>query len=93
MLIERYIAYLRDVRRYSPRTQALYADALKDFAEWAGGEMDLIPSRIREYEAHLIDKGFKARTVHLHLSALSGLCNFVSYRAISDDQRTSGLFS
>ena len=77
MLIERYIAYLRDVRRYSPRTQALYADALKDFAEWAGGEMDLIPSRIREYEAHLIDKGFKARTVHLHLSALSGLCNFL----------------
>ena len=81
-MIDKYITYLRDIRRYSPRTQALYADALKDFAEWAGGADEvvvdhLIPSRIREYEAHLIDKGFKARTVHLHMSALSGLCNFL----------------
>ena len=81
-MIDKYITYLRDVRRYSPRTQALYREALEDFAEWAGGADEvvvdhLIPSRIREYEAHLIDKGFKARTVHLHMSALSGLCNFL----------------
>ena len=68
-MIERYIAYIRDVRRYSPRTQALYADALTSFSEWCGGEPDLIPSRIREYEAHLIGSGYKPRTVHLHLSA------------------------
>ena len=73
-MIEQYIAYIRDVRRYSPRTQTLYADALKDFDEWGG---ELIPSRIREYEAHLIEKGLKPRTVHLHLSALSGYCNFL----------------
>ena len=78
-----YIAYLRDVRRYSPRTQELYADALKQFADWTqeapsgdwGG--DLIPSRIREYEAHLIEKGLKPRTVHLQMSALSGYCNYL----------------
>ena len=74
--IEAYIAYLRDVRRYSPRTQILYHDALEDFAAWAGG-MDLIPSRIRQYEAHLIESGRKPRTVHLHLSALSGYCNYL----------------
>ena len=84
MLTDKYIAYLRDVRRYSPRTQALYADALQDFASFCHSERseesilaDLIPSRIREYEAHLIDIGLKPRTVHLHMSALSGLCNYL----------------
>ena len=76
-MIDRYIAYIRDVRRYSPRTQDLYADALTSFSEWCGGELDLIPSRIREYEAHLIGSGYKPRTVHLHLSALSGYCNWL----------------
>ncbi len=94
-MIDAYIAYLRDVRRYSPRTQALYRKALEDFAEWAetpdqvGGDGrdgntvmagltgHLIPSRLREYEAFLSDKGQKARTVHLSMSALSGFCNFL----------------
>ena len=76
-MIDRYIAYIRDVRRYSPRTQDLYADALTSFCEWCGGKLDLIPSRIREYEAHLIGSGYKPRTVHLHLSALSGYCNWL----------------
>ena len=102
-MVEQYIAYLRDVRRYSPRTQTLYREALETFAAWAetpgqaGGDVasagdgvasvggsvmpdligHLIPSRIREYEAHLIDIGLKPRTVHLHLSALSGFCHYL----------------
>ena len=76
-MIDKYITYIRDVRRYSPRTQALYEDALRDFAAWADGAMDLIPSRIRQYEAHLMERGLKPRTVHLHMSALSGYCNFL----------------
>ena len=115
-MIDDYIAYLRDVRRYSPRTQELYRHALEDFAAWcriegpeakgrprgSGGvapqssKVDdadaicvmpgndraslldhLIVSRLREYEAHLIDKGLKSRTVHLQLSALSGFCGFL----------------
>ena len=39
--------------------------------------MDLIPSRIREYEGHLIEQGMKPRTVHLQMSALSGYCNYL----------------
>jgi len=82
-MIDKYIAYIRDVRRYSPRTQELYADALKDFRSFvADAPQDditshLIPSRIREYEAHMISAGMKPRTVHLHLSALSGYCNWL----------------
>lgn len=76
-MITRYIAYLRDVRRYSPRTQDLYERALTDYEAWCGGDMDLIPSRIRQYEGYLIEKGLKARTVHLQMSALSGYCNYL----------------
>ena len=83
MTIDDYIAYIRDVRRYSPRTQSLYADALMDFSSFvADAPQDditphLIPSRIREYEAHMIERGLKPRTVHLHMSALSGYCNYL----------------
>ena len=73
-MIDKYIAYLRDVRRYSPRTQALYEQALKQFEAWGG---ELIPSRIREYEAFLVEKGLSPRTVHLQMSALSGYCNYL----------------
>ena len=101
-MIDKYIAYIRDVRRYSPRTQTLYADALNDFAQWlempdqvghdergaghdekGGGSVmadligHLIPSKIREYEAYMIERGLKPRTVHLHMSALSGYCNYL----------------
>ena len=102
-MIDKYIAYLQDIRRYSPRTVTLYRDAITAFADWAltpgqagederqaGGDVmgagedvmadvigHLIPSRIREYEGHLIDAGMKPRTVHLHMSALSGYCRFL----------------
>lgn len=79
-MIRDYIDYIRDVRRYSPRTVALYSDALERFAAWSSRDditADLIPSRIREYEVFLVEKGLSPRTVHLHISALSGFCSFL----------------
>ena len=83
-MIDSYISYIRDVRRYSERTQELYREALEDFAGWAeipgtSPRMteELIPSRLREYEGHLIEKGLSPRTVHLHMSALSGFCGWL----------------
>ncbi len=105
-MISRYIAYIRDVRRYSPRTQALYEEALKDYAEWALEEMpgqaghdgegsgivsQLFPSRLREYEAHLIEREMKPRTVHLHMSALSGFCNFLMKEGILQSNPVRGI--
>ena len=87
-MIERYIAYLQDVRRYSPRTVTLYREALEDFAAWGG---DLIPSRIREYEAHLMERGLKPRTVHLHMSALSGYCNFLMKEGVLSSNPARGV--
>ena len=88
MTIDRYIAYIRDVRRYSPRTQELYREALEDFEAWGG---DLIPSRLREYEAHLMERGLKPRTVHLHMSALSGYCNFLMKEGVLSSNPVRGV--
>ena len=88
MTVDRYIAYIRDVRRYSPRTQELYRKALEDFEAWGG---DLIPSRLREYEAHLMERGLKPRTVHLHMSALSGYCNFLMKEGVLSSNPVRGV--
>lgn len=73
-----FISYLRDIRRYSPRTVAIYEDALKRFEEHKGSlsaEVFTI-SDIREYEAFMMES-LKPRTVHQQLSALSSYCRFL----------------
>lgn len=79
-MIDRYLSYISSVKRYSPRTVELYRRALGDFSLWAGeGDVldNLIPSRLREYEAYLISCGRKPRTVHLQMSALSSFCSYL----------------
>ena len=88
-ILQQYISYIRDIRRYSPRTVQIYESALSDFALWAAegdvGYTDdelvasLIPSLIRGYEASLLDADppKSPKTVSLHLSALSGFCRYL----------------
>lgn len=80
MLIDEYITYVKDVRRYSPRTCELYSDILKEFSEFCDREIleSLTPSMIRSYEVYLLDSRKEdPRTVNLHLSVLSGFCKFL----------------
>lgn len=83
-LIEDYLSYIRDVRRYSVRTQTIYSDVLKKFAEFCeaadgGGLLEALNHQtIRSYEVFLMEsKGDSPRTVKLHLSVLSGFCRFL----------------
>ncbi len=85
-IIEKYISYIRDVRRYSPRTVEIYGGALKkyvhvicksDEVEDAELVAAMNPSEIRQYEVELLEEGISARTVGLHLSALSGFCRYL----------------
>lgn len=87
-LIDRYIHYVRDIRRYSLRTVSIYTDVLNAFAEYILRDvqnpveedlvLSLTPSMIRQYEVYLLDdKGNKAKTVNMHLSVLSGFCRFL----------------
>ena len=80
MLIEEYITYLSQVRRYSPRTKELYSDILNEFSSFSEGDLleSLTPSVIRSYEVYLLDKKKEdPRTVNLHLSVLSGFCRYL----------------
>ena len=83
-MIDSYITYIRDIRRYSPRTQDIYRDVLEDFSRFAEGEVvaSLTPSMLRRYEADCINCGMKPRTVHQHMSVLSGFCRFLMLKGV-----------
>jgi len=83
-MIDAYITYIRDIRRYSPRTQAIYRDVLADFAQFCEGKVveSLVPTMLRRYEADLMGRGMKPRTVHQHMSVLSGFCRFLMGKGV-----------
>ena len=83
-MIDAYLNYIRDIRRYSPRTQAIYRDVLADFAQFCEGKVveSLVPTMLRRYEADLMGRGMKPRTVHQHMSVLSGFCRFLMGKGI-----------
>ena len=87
-IIDSYLNYVGDIRRYSPRTVSIYADVLNKYATWVSDgraqftDADLVESlnvsQIRQYEVYLMDKcKMVPRTVGLHLSALSGFCRYL----------------
>ncbi len=85
-IIEKYISNLRNLRRYSPRTVEIYGSALMNYVHLIHESEDVPDndiiasmnrSEIRRYEVMLLEKGISAKTVSLHLSALSGFCNFL----------------
>ena len=85
-IIEKYIRYISDIRRYSSRTVQIYSDVLnrylfKIYEGRQASDEDIIASlnrsEIRQYEASLLEEGISPRTVGLHLSALSSLCRYL----------------
>ena len=83
-MTDSYITYLRDIRRYSPRTQDIYREVLEDFARFCEGDVtaSLTPSLLRSYEADCMGRGMKSRTVHQHMSVLSGFCRFLMQKGV-----------
>ena len=78
--IDDYISYITSVRRFSPRTVAIYTGILRDFEAFAEGDVveSLTPSIIRNYEVNLMDaRSLDPRTVNLHIIVLSGFCRFL----------------
>ena len=92
-LVDKYISYIRNERRYSVRTVSIYTDVLRRFFvsslsvdrqhELSDDEIvgELNVQRIRSYEVLLLDNPkINAPTVRLHLSVLSGFCRFLVKR-------------
>ena len=83
-MVDAYLTYIRDIRRYSPRTQDIYRDVLEDFSRFSEGEVvaSLTPSMLRRYEADCMGRGLKPRTVHQHMSVLSSFCRFLMQQGV-----------
>ena len=77
-MTDKFIEYIRDIRRYSPRTCEIYRDVLSEYVAFSGGVLVPEYQQIRNYEVHLLDdRKENARTVNLHLSVLSSYCKFL----------------
>ena len=93
-IIDSYLSYVRNVRRYSERTVSIYEGVLKDYLAFVSSKSvvdsdeafasTMNISEIREYEAHMLDGKTpkSARTVNLHLSALSGFCRYLMQQGL-----------
>ena len=85
-LTDKYIGYISNIRRYSSRTVSIYGDVLKNYKLCIHHNADvddkvlidsLNHSEIRQYEASLLNDGLSAKTVVLHMSALSSFCRYL----------------
>lgn len=77
--VEKYLAYVSSVRRYSARTCEIYRGVLDNYTEYSGDAPEsLNVTSVRNYEVHLMDElGLDERTVSLHLSVLSGFSKYL----------------
>jgi len=88
MLKENFIRYLEVERRYSPRTVALYDEAVTQyyaFLEEAEPTADALTTQnVRSFIAHGLDTGLGARTMNLKLSALSTWAQWLLRQGLLD---------
>ena len=93
--VEKYLAYIKGLRRYSPRTVTVYEAVLADFVSYITGDElysdkiltdSLNPSQLRSYEVMLMDeRKLVPKTVNLHMSALSSFCRFLIKEVTGND--------
>jgi integrase/recombinase XerC len=85
--VDKYLSYIKGVRRYSPRTVSAYEAVLSDYVAYISGDCDisdevlsesLNPSQLRSYEVMLMDeRKLVPKSVNLHMSALSSFCRYL----------------
>ena len=78
----KYLSYIKDIRRYSGRTCSIYAEVLQSYVDFCDGSEyfadTMNVNAIRAYEVFLFDKRkLSSRTVTQHLSVLSSFCRFL----------------
>ena len=82
------------VRRYSVRTVSIYEGVLADYLSYVSRQAEITSdkefadafnvSELRSYVVHMMDgkEPKSARTVNLHLSALSGFCRYLMQQGL-----------
>ncbi|MCF0164106.1 MAG: tyrosine-type recombinase/integrase [Bacteroidales bacterium] len=90
MLSDDFISHIGAQKRYSPRTQAIYADTIREYYAFVYPEskdLDSLnqsqelesfnPLTIRGFVANGLENGLTSRTMNLKLSALSSFCGYL----------------
>ena len=81
--LQLFIKYLREQKRFSERTVAIYTQVLTSFFLFAefpnGGEgsEEVTSPIVRGYVSRMMEEGRNPRTVQLHLSSISGYYRFL----------------
>lgn len=103
-IVENFIEYIRTQKRYSPRTFALYSEALADFYAYLFpetglpdiAEQELLTSlnttNIRGFIAQGLNSGLSPRTMNLKLSALSSYCSYLVSAGLLDSNPAKRVF-
>ncbi len=103
-IVENFIEYIRTQKRYSPRTSALYSEALADFYAYLFpetglpgiAEQELLTSlnttNIRGFIAQGLNSGLSPRTMNLKLSALSSYCSYLVSAGLLDSNPAKRVF-
>ena len=85
-LIDKYLTYVKSIRRYSDRTVESYRSVLENFClhtsdgqKYSDDQLlaALNQSEIRHWSAELMKCGLGAKSANHHLSVLSGFCRYL----------------
>lgn len=105
MLLQDFIDYLSVQKRYSPRTAALYKDAIEryfayildkdktEISEIGDEEISaLTPLNIRGFIATNLKEGLSARSMNLLLSSLSTFCQYLLKNGLLEDNPVKKIY-
>ena len=97
MIIDQFLNYLRYERNRSPRTVQLYEENLRDFQAYLQGVDDCLTLQtadadvLRDWMESLMDKGLKATTVNLALSAVRTFYRYALLRHLVERDPACGV--
>ena len=97
MIIDQFLNYLRYERNRSPRTVQLYEENLRDFQAYLQGVDDCVTLQtadadvLRDWMESLMDKGLKATTVNLALSAVRTFYRYALLRRLVERDPACGV--
>ena len=97
MIIDQFLNYLRYERNRSPRTVQLYEENLRDFETYLQGVDDCLTLQtadvdvVRGWMESLMDRGLKATTVNLALSAVRTFYRYALLRNLVERDPAYGV--
>ena len=97
MIVDQFLNYLRYERNRSPRTVQLYEENLRGFEAYIRGLDDCLTLQtadadvVRGWMEHMMDKGMKATTVNLGLSAVRTFYRYALSRNLVDHDPAYGV--